>query len=82
MNSRNKFKKHEQKGVLFMENTEAYKLIGDRVKEMAQNSRIQDEMMEQIKQGKTKEQVENWLYINAIGTLCGFGMTNNEIDGF
>lgn len=38
-----------------MENSEAYKLIGERVEEMAKDPKIQDEMMKQIKEGKTKE---------------------------
>jgi len=54
-------------------NSEAYKLIGERAAEMAKNSKIQDEMMKQIKAGKTKEQVEHWLYMCAICSLCGIG---------
>ncbi|CAB1251940.1 protein of unknown function [Ruminococcaceae bacterium BL-6] len=54
-----------------MNNSEAYKLIGERAAEMAKDSKIQDEMMKQIRAGKTKEQVEQWLYMYAIGTLCG-----------
>lgn len=54
-----------------MNNSEAYKLIGKRAEEMAKDSKIQDEMMKQIKAGKTKEQVEQWLYMCAVSTLCG-----------
>ena len=54
-----------------MNNLEAYKLIGKRAEEMAKDSKIQDEMMKQIKAGKTKKQVEQWLYMCAIGSLCG-----------
>jgi len=54
-----------------MNNLEAYKLIGERAAEMAKDPKIQDEMMKQIKTGKTKEQVKNWLYMCAIGSLCG-----------
>ena len=54
-----------------MDNLEAYKLIGERAAEMAKDPKIQDEMMKQIKTGKTKEQVKNWLYMCAIGSLCG-----------
>jgi len=54
-----------------MNNSEAYKLIGERAGEMTKDSKIQNEMMKQIKAGKTKEQVEHWLYICAICSLCG-----------
>ena len=54
-----------------MNNSEAYKLIGERAGEMTKDSKIQNEMMKQIKAGKTKEQVKNWLYMCAIGSLCG-----------
>ena len=37
-----------------MDNSEAYKLIGERAAEMAKNSKIQDEMMKQIKAGENK----------------------------
>jgi hypothetical protein len=54
-----------------MNNSEAYKLIGERAGEMTKDSKIQNEMMKQIKAGKTKEQVEHWLYMCAICSLCG-----------
>jgi len=54
-----------------MNNSEAYKLIGERAGEMTKDSKIQNEMMKQIKAGKTKEQVEHLLYMCAICSLCG-----------
>ncbi len=56
-----------------MNNSEAYKLIGERAGEMTKDSKIQNEMMKQIKAGKTREQVEHWLYMCAIGSLCSAG---------
>ena len=54
-----------------MNNSEAYKLIGERAGEMTKDSKIQNEMMKQIKAGKTREQVEHLLYMCAICSLCG-----------
>ena len=62
-----------------MNDNEAYKLIGERAAEMAADANIQAEMMALVEKGWSKERVENWLYMNAIGTLCGYCMNNEEL---
>ena len=52
---------------------EAYELVGNRAAQLVKEPKIQAEMMWQLKQGKTIEQVELWVYMCAIGTLCGIG---------
>ncbi len=52
-----------------MTNYEAYKIIGDRAAELSTQPEVQAKMVEMVKSGSTKEQVEAWLYICAIGTL-------------
>ena len=62
-----------------MKDTQAYKMIGDRAAEMALDPNIQAEMMALVEKGWSKERVEGWLYLNAVGTLCGFCMTPEEL---
>jgi uncharacterized oligopeptide transporter (OPT) family protein len=54
-----------------MTNTEAYKIIGERTQELANIPEVQAEMVEMVRNGATKEEVEKWLYMCAIGTLAG-----------
>ena len=54
-----------------MTNTEAYKIIGERTKELANIPAVQAEMVKMVRNGATKEDVEKWLYMCAIGTLAG-----------
>ena len=53
-----------------MNDNEAYKMIGERAAQMANDPKIQAEMMRLVQSGKTIKEVESWLYIRAIGTLC------------
>ena len=54
-----------------MTDKEAYKLIGKRAAEIAKKPSIQKIMVNMIEDGHTKEEVEKWLYMVAIGSLCG-----------
>lgn len=54
-----------------MSDNEAYKLIGERAADMANDPGIQSEMLALVAKGWSKERVEGWLYMNAVGTLCG-----------
>lgn len=54
-----------------MTNTEAYKIIGERAAELAKMPEVQSIMVQMVNSGKTKEETEQWLYMNAIGTLMG-----------
>ena len=62
-----------------MSDNEAYKLIGERAADMANDPGIQSEMLALVAKGWSKERVESWLYMNAVGTLCGFCMNNEEL---
>jgi hypothetical protein len=65
-----------------MKDAQAYKMIGKRAAEMALDPNIQAEMMALVEKGWSKERVESWLYLNAVGTLCGFCMTSEELAGY
>jgi hypothetical protein len=54
-----------------MTDKQAYELIGERAAEIAKKPSIQKIMVNMIEDGHTKEEVEKWLYMVAIGTLCG-----------
>ena len=54
-----------------MDDKQAYKLIGERAAEIAKKPAIQKIMVNMIEDGHTKEEVEKWLYMVAIGSLCG-----------
>ena len=53
-----------------MNNKEAYKLIGERAKELSANLKIQKKMLE-IAREKGREEAERLLYLVAIATLVG-----------
>lgn len=53
-----------------MSDKEAYKLIGERVKELSANLKIQKKMLE-IAREKGREEAERLLYLAAIATLVG-----------
>ena len=50
---------------------QAYELIGERAAEIAKKPSIQKIMVNMIEDGHTKEEVEKWLYMVAIGSLYG-----------
>ena len=54
-----------------MSDSEAYKIIGERVTELANMPEVQSKMVEMVCSGSTKEEAEKWLYACAIGTLAG-----------
>lgn len=54
-----------------MNNNEAYKIIGERTQELANMPEVQAKMVEMVRNGATKEEAEQWLYMCAIGTLTG-----------
>ena len=54
-----------------MSDSEAYKIIGERTQELANIPEVQAEMVKMVRNGATKEDVEKWLYMCAIGTLAG-----------
>ena len=54
-----------------MTDIEAYEVIGKRAAEIAKKPAIQKIMVNMIEDGHTKEEVEKWLYMVAIGSLCG-----------
>ena len=54
-----------------MTNAEAYKIIGERTQELSNIPEVQAEMVKMVRNGATKEDVEKWLYMCAIGTLAG-----------
>ena len=54
-----------------MTDKEAYELIGERAAEIAKKPAIQKIMVNMIEDGHTKEEVEKWLYMFAVGSLCG-----------
>ena len=54
-----------------MDDKTAYKLIGERTQELANMPEVQAKMVEMVKNGSTKEEAEEWLYMCAIGTLIG-----------
>ena len=54
-----------------MTDKQAYELIGERAAEIAKKPSIQKIMVNMIEDGHTKEEVEKWLYMVAIGSLCG-----------
>jgi cytidylate kinase len=54
-----------------MTDKQAYELIGERAAELAAHPEIRKLMLEKIRAGQTKEEVEKWLYMVAIGTLYG-----------
>lgn len=54
-----------------MDDKQAYELIGERAAEIAKKTAIQKIMVNMIEDGHTKEEVEKWLYMVAIGTLYG-----------
>ena len=54
-----------------MDDKQAYELIGKRAAEIAKKPAIQKIMVNMIEDGHTKEEVEKWLYMVAIGTLYG-----------
>ena len=56
-----------------MTDKQAYELIGERATEIAKKPSIQKIMVNMIEDGHTKEDAERWLYMVAVGTLCGIG---------
>ena len=54
-----------------MTDSEAYKIIGERVAKLAKMPEVQSKMVEMVHNGSTKEEAEKWLYACAIGTLVG-----------
>lgn len=54
-----------------MTDEQAYELIGKRAAEIAKKPSIQKIMMNMIEDGHTKEEAEKWLYMVAVGSLCG-----------
>ena len=54
-----------------MTNSEAYRMIGARAEELSKLPEVQAKMIEMVRNGSTKEDVEKWLYMSAIGTLVG-----------
>jgi len=52
-----------------MSDSEAYKIIGERVQELANIPEVQAKMVEMVRNGATKEEAEKWLYMCAIGTI-------------
>jgi hypothetical protein len=54
-----------------MTDKQAYELIGERAAELAAHPEIRKLMLEKIRAGQTKEEVEKWLYMVAVGSLCG-----------
>ena len=54
-----------------MSDSEAYKIIGERVTKLAKMPEVQSKMVEMVRNGATKEDAEKWLYMCAIGTLAG-----------
>ena len=57
-----------------MTDTEAYKIIGERVKQIVELPEIQAKMVRMAKE-RGKEAAENWAYMMAIGTLIGMPNT-------
>lgn len=53
-----------------MTDKEAYELIGKRVRELIQNTEVQQKMIE-IAKAKGKDEAKKWLYMTAVATLCG-----------
>lgn len=53
-----------------MSNKEAFKLIGERARELVKTQEVQQKML-QIAKEKSKEDAEKWLYRLAIATLAG-----------
>jgi hypothetical protein len=54
-----------------MDNQTAFKMIGERTKELANIPAVQAKMVEMVNNGHTKEEAEKWLYMCAIGSLMG-----------
>jgi hypothetical protein len=54
-----------------MDDKQAYEVIGKRAAEIAKKPAIQKIMVNMIEDGHTKEEVEKWLYMVAIGSLYG-----------
>lgn len=52
-----------------MTNSEAYKILGDRVQELCKNTSVQSKMLE-ILHKESKEATEKWVYSLAMATLC------------
>ena len=52
-----------------MTNKEAFNLIGERAKELATKTDVQQKML-RIAEEKSKEDAEKWLYMIAIATLA------------
>ncbi|MBQ2177096.1 MAG: hypothetical protein II453_19280 [Alphaproteobacteria bacterium] len=57
-----------------MTNKEAYKLIGERARELTRKPEIQSTMLHLAKE-KGEEEATKWLYMAAIATLVG-GIAN------
>ena len=54
-----------------MTDKEAYEVIGKRAAEIVKKPAIQKIMVNMIEDGHTKEEVEKWLYMVAVGSLYG-----------
>ena len=54
-----------------MTNSDAYKLIGERAQKLSELPEVQTKMVEMVRNGATKAEAENWLYMCAVGTLAG-----------
>ena len=51
--------------------TEASKIIGERAEILVQKTEIKKQMLKMLNEGKTKEEVQSWVYRIVIGTLFG-----------
>ncbi len=60
-----------KKGGKNLDDKQAHELIGKRAAEIAKKPAIQKIMANMIEDGHTKEEAEKWLYMVAVGSLCG-----------
>ena len=56
-----------------MTNQEAFQIIGERAEKIADMASIKAKCDKMYKSGKTEEQIKNYVYLLAIGTLLGIG---------
>ena len=54
-----------------MTNQQAIAIIQNRIGEMVKTEAIQTEMVKMNRQGKSNDEIQAWLTMAAIATLCG-----------